>query len=153
MTGTLTVSSKQLPFPFAAIAIAAYTGKAVLVFDETATGTALVLNGTTITEEEDIVQVLAKDGGLVGDSAKVEFSHILTQSLFRSDVSSQAQSFFALSKTLRTVSAFPETVAALDSLDDYLTFRTFLVGHSITAADWIVWGTLKGSSVMITYNV
>ena len=36
-------------------------------------------------------------------------------------------------------------VSALDSLDDYLCFRTFLVGHSITAVDWMLWGTLKGA--------
>ncbi|KAF9469253.1 glutamate-tRNA ligase [Collybia nuda] len=126
MSATLTVSSKQLPFPFAAIVIAAYTGKSDVVFDETASGISLTLNGTTITSEEDIVKALAKEGGLSEDSSKTP-------------------SFFALAKTLQTVAAFPETVAALDSLDDYLSFRTFLVGHEITAADWIVWGALKGS--------
>jgi glutamyl-tRNA synthetase len=34
-------------------------------------------------------------------------------------------------------------VAVLDSLDDHLAFRTFLVGHEITVADWGVWGALK----------
>lgn len=35
-------------------------------------------------------------------------------------------------------------MSALNSLDDYLAFRTYLVGHDITAADWMVWGALKG---------
>ncbi|RDB21094.1 putative glutamate--tRNA ligase, cytoplasmic [Hypsizygus marmoreus] len=126
MPGTLTVSSKHTPFPFAAVAVAAHTGKADLVFDETATGPVLALDGTTITDEEEIVQALAKEGGLSGDSAKTP-------------------SFFALAKTLHTITAFPDVVSALDSLDDYLSFRTFLVGHTITAADWMLWGSLKGS--------
>jgi glutathione S-transferase len=38
----------------------------------------------------------------------------------------------------------PEIIAALDSLDDHLAYRTFLVGHEITAADLLVWGAIKG---------
>ncbi|KAG5645078.1 hypothetical protein DXG03_007168 [Asterophora parasitica] len=126
MPGTLTVPSKLTPFHFAAVGIAAHTGKAQLVFDEAAAGTVLALNGSSITDEEEIVHTLAKEGGLSGDSVKT-------------------QSFFVLAKNLRTVTAHPEVVAALDSLDDLLAFRTFLVGHTATAADWIVWGSLKGS--------
>ena len=40
----------------------------------------------------------------------------------------------------------PQIIASLDSLDDHLAYRTFLIGHDITAADWIVWGVLKGMS-------
>jgi len=57
----------------------------------------------------------------------------------------QTPAFFALAKNLRTLAVFPEIVAALDSLDDHLSFRTFLVGHQVSAADWAVWGSLKGS--------
>ena len=57
----------------------------------------------------------------------------------------QTQSFFALAKSLPTITAIPDITAALDSLDDHLGFRTYLVGHDITAADFIVWGTLKGT--------
>jgi glutamyl-tRNA synthetase len=49
-----------------------------------------------------------------------------------------------LAKTLLAVTAFPEITAALDSLDDHLAFRTYLIGHNITAADWMLWGSLKG---------
>jgi glutamyl-tRNA synthetase len=52
--------------------------------------------------------------------------------------------FFTLAASLRDVSAFAEIIAILDSLDDRLAFRTFLVGHEPTTADWIVWGSLKG---------
>ena len=59
----------------------------------------------------------------------------------------QTQAFFELAKKLPTVTAFPELVASLGSLDDHLAFRTFLVGHDVTAADLMVWGALKGESL------
>lgn len=76
-TGTLTLSSKLSPFPYSAIAIASYTEKAEIIFDEAATGILLDLNGSKIDNEEDIVHALAKAGGLSEDSAKVCFSVIL----------------------------------------------------------------------------
>ncbi|KAJ7721549.1 glutamate-tRNA ligase [Mycena maculata] len=124
---TLTVSSKQTPFPYAAVAVASYTEKAELIFDETATGITLQLNGTSITNEEEIAHALAKARGLSDDSSK-------------------SPGFFALAKTLPTVTAIPDVVAALNSLDDHFTYRTFLVGHEITLADWMLWGAIKGSS-------
>lgn len=33
----------------------------------------------------------------------------------------------------------------MDKLDDHCAFRTYLVGHDITASDWMVWGAIKGS--------
>jgi glutamyl-tRNA synthetase len=32
----------------------------------------------------------------------------------------------------------------LDTLDDYLAFRTFFVGHSLSSVDLAVWGACKG---------
>ncbi|KAH9930661.1 glutamate-tRNA ligase [Fomitopsis serialis] len=125
MADVLKFSATLSPFPYAAAAIATYTGKAELTFEEGAS-LSLDLNGSTISAEDEIVQALAKEGGLSDDSAKT-------------------QAYFALAKSLPTVTAFPAIVAALDSLDDHLAFRTFLVGHDVSAADWIVWGALKGS--------
>eukprot|EP00967_Tisochrysis_lutea_P073317 scaffold98133_cov20-Tisochrysis_lutea.AAC.3 len=34
--------------------------------------------------------------------------------------------------------------AVLQSINDYLTFRSFLVGHATTAADVALWGQLQG---------
>ncbi|KAJ7087738.1 glutamate-tRNA ligase [Mycena epipterygia] len=124
---TLTVSSKQTPFPYAAVAIASYTEKANLIFDETVTGITLQLDGSVINDEEEIVHTLAKAHGLA-------------------DHSSKSPAFFALAKTLPAATAVPDIVASLNSLDDHLTYRTFLVGHEITAADWMLWGAMKGSS-------
>jgi glutamyl-tRNA synthetase len=74
--GTLTISSKLSPFPFAAIAIANYTQKADLNFDETAKGITLDLKGSNITSEDEIVHALAKAGNLSGDSAKASIKTI-----------------------------------------------------------------------------
>lgn len=71
MDGTLTLSSKLSPFPFGAIAIASYTHKAALNFDESAKGVTLDLNGAKITSVEEIVHALARAGNLSGDSVKV----------------------------------------------------------------------------------
>lgn len=68
---TLTVSPKQTPFPFAQTAIATFTGKADINFDDTATGISLDIGGSTVDDEEAIVQALAKEAGLADDSAKV----------------------------------------------------------------------------------
>ncbi|KAF5387542.1 hypothetical protein D9757_006541 [Collybiopsis confluens] len=128
--GTITLSSKLNPFPYSAIVISAYTEKTEIVYDEEATGVTLDLNGSKIDNEEDIVHALAKAGGLSEDSAS-------------------AASFFALAKTLKTVTAVPEIMTALDTLDDHLAWRTFVVGHQITSADWILWGALKSSTKIV----
>ncbi|KAF9566360.1 glutamate-tRNA ligase [Agrocybe pediades] len=126
MSSILTVPTKQSPFPYAATGIASFTAKAEVVFDDAATSMTLVAGASSITEEDDIVQQIGKEAGLLGESAKTP-------------------AFFALAKNLRTLAVFPEIVAALDSLDDHLSFRTFLVGHEVSAADWAVWGSLKGN--------
>ncbi|CAA7271612.1 unnamed protein product [Cyclocybe aegerita] len=126
MAPSLTVPTKQTPFPYAATGIAAHTGKADINFDDAATTITLAGSGTTLENEEAIVQTLAKDAGLADDSAK-------------------ALAFFALATNLRALASFPEIVAALDSLDDHLAFRTFLVGHDVSAVDWMLWGSLKGN--------
>jgi Glutathione S-transferase, C-terminal domain len=56
----------------------------------------------------------------------------------------QITAFVSSAKSLAKAAAFPEIVAALDSFDDHLAYRTFLVGHSISAADFMLWGSLKG---------
>ena len=71
MTGTLTVSSKFSPFPFAAVAIAAYTQASDVLFDEAASIISLSLNGSNVTTEHEVVHALAKAGGLSEGSTKV----------------------------------------------------------------------------------
>ncbi|THH13649.1 hypothetical protein EW146_g6591 [Bondarzewia mesenterica] len=122
--GCLTVSPTA--FPYGAAAIALYTGKAELSYDNAATLPSLELDGSRIKSEDNIIFTLARAGGLAGDNTKTD-------------------TFFSLSHSLSALASFEEIVAALRSLDDYLAFRTFLIGHDITAADWMLWGSIKGS--------
>ena len=69
--GNLVVSSKASPFPYAAVAVATYTQKAEIIYDESAKGLTFTSEGTTVTTEEDAVRALAKAGGLAEDSVKV----------------------------------------------------------------------------------
>ena len=69
--GTLSLSFKESPFPYAAVVIASYTQKAEVNYDESASGLTLTVEGTQVTSEEDAVKVLAKAGGLAEDSVKV----------------------------------------------------------------------------------
>jgi glutamyl-tRNA synthetase len=68
---SITLSTKTSPFPYAAIAIATYTEKVELNYDESVDGVTLDLNGSQLSAEDEIVADLAKAGGLAGDSAKV----------------------------------------------------------------------------------
>ena len=68
---SLTLSPTLSPFPYAATALAAYTKRAELVFDDAAADVALDLNGTVISGEEKIVEELARVGGLSSDSTAV----------------------------------------------------------------------------------
>lgn len=67
---SITLSTKSSPFPYAAIAIATYTQKADLIYDESVDGVTLDLEGSQLFAEDEIVADLAKAGGLAGDSAK-----------------------------------------------------------------------------------
>lgn len=69
--GTLTISFKESPFPYAAVAIASYTRKAQVNYDASASGLTLTLEGIQFTSEGDAVKALAKAGGLAEDSIKV----------------------------------------------------------------------------------
>lgn len=141
---SLTLSSKLAPFPFSAIAIAAYTGKAHVIFDETAPLIVLDINSSIHRDEHDIVQVLAKEAGLGDASTRVCRSQHL-KSYFCLFLPSQTPAYFTLAKTLKTASALPEINTALDLLDNYLAYHTFLVGHDISASDWAIWGAIRGS--------
>jgi glutamyl-tRNA synthetase len=74
--GTLTLSFKESPFPYAAVAIASFTKKAEVNYDESASGLALTLEGAQFTSEEDAVKVIAKAGGLAEDSVKVYIANL-----------------------------------------------------------------------------
>ncbi|TFK30031.1 glutamate-tRNA ligase [Coprinopsis marcescibilis] len=126
MPGALKLPTKASPFPFAAAAIAATSDIATIEFDDATTGLSLTLDGQTASDEDEIIDIVSKAANLATDSAK-------------------SASFNALAKNLRTLPGFPEIVAALDSLDNHLTYRTYLIGHEPSPSDWTVWGALKGN--------
>ena len=68
---SLRLSSTLSPFPYAAAALAVHTKQAELVFDDTSTGVSLDLSGAVTSGEEEVVQELAKAGGLSSDSTAV----------------------------------------------------------------------------------
>ena len=79
MLATLTIPAKQSPFPYAAAAIAAYTGKANINIEGSASAINLEIDGSSISEEETIIQILAKELGLSEDSEKAKiFSTIVS---------------------------------------------------------------------------
>lgn len=84
MSAILTIPSKQSPFPYAAAAIAAYSGKHEININDSATTINLDIDGTSINEEETIVQVLAKEMGLSEDSEKAKIPVIIVPQLFYS---------------------------------------------------------------------
>ncbi|KAG2157498.1 tRNA synthetases class I, catalytic domain-containing protein [Suillus clintonianus] len=127
---SITLSTKTSPFPYASIAIATFTQKVDLNYDESVDGITLEFEGSQISAEDEIVAVLANAGGLAGDSSKTA-------------------AYFDLAKTVPTLTAIPDILAALDSLDNHLAYRTFLVGHDITAADFIIWGAIKVAPKLI----
>lgn len=67
----LVVSPKQSPFPYAATAIAAFTGKVAVEFDDTVPSATLTVNSSTVTDEDAIIQSIATENGLASDSDKV----------------------------------------------------------------------------------
>jgi len=69
---SLTLSTKASPFPYAALAIATYTQKAELNFDDTATGISLDLDGDKYATEEEIVAILARIASIDGENTKVD---------------------------------------------------------------------------------
>lgn len=71
MSGTLTISPGASPFPWGPVSIATFTQKAELVFDQDASEVTLDLDGSTITDEQEIVRALAKAGGLSDESVRV----------------------------------------------------------------------------------
>lgn len=71
MAGTLTLSAKASPFPYGAVVTATYTQKAEIVYDESASGLELEIDGSKITSEEEAVKALAKAAGIADDSTRV----------------------------------------------------------------------------------
>ncbi|EPQ27997.1 uncharacterized protein PFL1_04324 [Pseudozyma flocculosa PF-1] len=64
------------------------------------------------------------------------------------DQSAQVDLFISQGDNL-ALASFQAATAIADNLDQHLALRTFLVGHSVTAADLAVWSGIRASSPVI----
>ena len=52
-------------------------------------------------------------------------------------------------RALAKATVHPEVVSALEAFDDRLAYRTYLVGHDIGAADFVLWAALKSEHLIL----
>ncbi|KAF8319449.1 glutamate-tRNA ligase [Clavulina sp. PMI_390] len=135
----LKVNPAVSPLPWGPLVIAS------LVVSTTSTPTAVV--ETKFDPDTPTIALTSGDQTLTTDP--IEIVEKIAGAAQLPDDSSKSAAFLTLAKTLSGKLSFPEVTAALDTLDDHLTFRTFLVGHAITAADAAVWGSLRASLQVI----
>jgi glutamyl-tRNA synthetase len=144
MTCRLALNPGASPFPYGPLVLATYIKaltKIDIQFDSSVDTIVLEHNGTQVTSINDILNAIAKESNFACDSVKVREYISHSPNEFSSTI--QASAFLSVAETLPSITSFPELVAALDSLDDHLTLRTFLLGNDVTIADWGVWGSLK----------
>ncbi|KAI3998175.1 hypothetical protein K525DRAFT_368295, partial [Schizophyllum commune Loenen D] len=122
---SLALSPALAPFPYAALALALAAGRQVDWVQEAKDVTLNEPDGTKLVGEDAIVDRLAGSTG--GPSSTVVTSLI-------ANLKSAA---FASKPDL------PSIQQALAALDEHLAYRTYLVGRSISAEDWRLWGLVK----------
>lgn len=59
------------------------------------------------------------------------------------DPALQTSTLISSAKALAKATVHPEVVAALEKFDNRLAYRTFLVGHDLSATDFVLWAALK----------
>ncbi|TDL29172.1 glutamate-tRNA ligase [Rickenella mellea] len=128
MPNKLSVALTSDPFPYGALGIASFIKTILIDFDRASPGLTIDTDGVKkdYTAEGELVRALASIGGIDGSSV-------------------QGDALVALARSLSTVTDFKQLTTSLDTLDDHLALRTFLVGHELSVADWLVWGSIKGS--------
>ncbi|KAG9123204.1 hypothetical protein FRC07_000114 [Ceratobasidium sp. 392] len=123
---SVTFLPSSSPFAYAILGISAFLGVPYSFDVEQAEGVILTVDGVTSTNPADALHQLADTAGRAGDS----------------QTSTQ---FHDLAVVLPSKTAFAELAPAIDTIDDHLAYRTFTIGHALTAVDWAVWGALKAS--------
>ncbi|KAH7107645.1 glutamyl-tRNA synthetase [Auriculariales sp. MPI-PUGE-AT-0066] len=124
---TLSLALSETPFPYGALALAAFSG-ATIVFDAEEKTVLTDTSGDAVTGHDAVLDALVKGTNMAGATANAA-SHLNTAAVLSS-----------------TATAFPDITKAMDGLDDHLAFRTFLVGYDLSVADFAVWGAIKSSS-------
>lgn len=114
------------PFAYAILGLSAFLGIPYTFNAEQTDSLILTVDGVTSSNPADALHQLADTAGRAGDSQT-------------------STKFFDLAASLPSKTAFADLAPAIDTIDDHLAYRTFIVGHALTAADWAVWGALKAS--------
>ncbi|GJE91434.1 hypothetical protein PsYK624_075840 [Phanerochaete sordida] len=129
MTSSLKVSTNA--YPYAAAAVACLTGKATLEFTNDRHQPLLEQpDGTSLTGEVDIISALSAAGGIAAGSTKSPY-------------------FIGLAQSLRGPNSYSSISRTFDIIDNHLGYRTWLDGHDMSTADWVLWGSLKGSPMSV----
>jgi glutamyl-tRNA synthetase len=136
------------PFSYAILGLSAFIGIPYSFDPEQADGLVLSVDGVTTSNVADALHQLADNVGRAGDSETV--STYIRAYGFSSMIYWQSTKFHEIATSLPTKTAFAELAPVIDNIDDHLAYRTFIVGHALTAADWAVWGALKGTPIYFT---
>ncbi|KAL1673656.1 hypothetical protein EV122DRAFT_282801 [Schizophyllum commune] len=151
---SLALSPALAPFPYAALALALAAGRQVDWVQEAKDVTLKEPDGTALVGEDAIVDRLAAPSATTSSSASTVTSLIanLKSAAYaakpdgspqsQSKPSPQSQSKASPQSKQTDMSAIQQALAALD---DHLAYRTYLVGRSISAEDWRLWGLVKAN--------
>ncbi|KAJ7760428.1 glutamyl-tRNA synthetase [Mycena metata] len=123
-----TLSVPQENYPFACVALALSFND--IAVDVTAKDvTILTMDGSQVDGEANIIQAISARGNLASDGSRGQISF-----------------FKETASTLSATLDMQEIIKILGELDHHLAYRTFLVTHNISEADYALWGCLKGHS-------
>ncbi|EJU05268.1 glutamate-tRNA ligase [Dacryopinax primogenitus] len=126
---TLYVNSKDAPFPFGVLALAAVSGVEYVFDDEQRHSVELISPMGEVRGVEESIRALADQVSAWGEKSPTE-------------------AFLAQAVALSTLTAFAAVTSSIDALDDRLALRTYLSGHEPTVADYAIWGALKRNNVV-----
>ncbi|KAG8773326.1 hypothetical protein FRC16_005418 [Serendipita sp. 398] len=130
-TKVLNVSLRASVIPYGLIAQAAFAKVETSFLDTAEHDATLGHNGQTITDQDQIARILAEKAGGIAQGT------------------SSTPDFLKIATNLRGNLAFPELVAILDDLDDYLAYRTYLIGHDLSSVDLAIWGACRASGQVL----
>ncbi|KAF7356999.1 Glutamyl-tRNA synthetase [Mycena venus] len=113
------LSVSQRNYPFACVALA-FSLDIPVNIDDNLIPAVLQIDGSQVNNDSEIAHAIAVKGGLSSDGSLAKIS------LYNEMVTILSQS-----------SDVHEVVPMFGNLDDHLAFRTFLVGHDISEADYV----------------
>ncbi|KAF3481111.1 uncharacterized protein GIQ15_03870 [Arthroderma uncinatum] len=97
---------------------------------------------------KEYLKLAVEEGVYLYDHAAFDY---LRDNLPSSKVGNQDQVSEWISRSLDlTVGDFKSIEQPLRELDSHLTLRSFVVGYSLTLADLVVWGTIRGNKVSMS---